>query len=62
MPTPDTGVVVRVSKNGERETIASGLSLPTAMTFGRDGALYVSNKGFGYPPGAGEVVRIEIDD
>jgi hypothetical protein len=60
MPTPDTGVVIRVSKNGERETIASGLSLPTAMTLGPDGALYVSNKGFGYPPGAGEVVRIVI--
>jgi len=59
-PTPDTGVVVRVSQGGGRETIASGLSLPTAMTFGPDGALYVSNKGFGFPPGSGEVVRIEI--
>jgi hypothetical protein len=27
--------------------IASGLFLPSAMTFGPDGALYVSNVGFG---------------
>jgi hypothetical protein len=61
-PTPDMGVVVRVDKNGDMETIATGLSQPTAMTFGPDGALYVSNKGFGYGPGEGEVVRIELDD
>lgn len=59
-PTPDTGVIVRINANGEMETIASGLSLPTAMTFGPDGALYVSNKGFGYPAGMGEIVRVEL--
>jgi len=62
MPTPDTGVVVRMGRDGGKETIATGLSLPTAMTFGPDGALYISNKGFGYPPGAGEVVKIELGD
>jgi hypothetical protein len=61
MPTPDTGVVVKVSPNGDREILATGLSLPTAMTFGPDGALYVSNKGFGYPGGMGEVVRIAFE-
>jgi osmotically-inducible protein OsmY len=30
------------------------------MTFGPDGALYVSNFGFGAPPGAGQIVRIEV--
>jgi hypothetical protein len=60
MPTPDTGVVLKVTLRGQREILASGLSLPTAMTFGPDGALYVSNKGFGYPPGMGEVVRIAL--
>jgi sugar lactone lactonase YvrE len=60
MPTPDTGVVVKVTLSGQKEILASGLSLPTAMTFGPDGALYVSNKGFGYPPGMGEVVRIAL--
>jgi len=31
------------------------------MTFGPDGALYVSSNGFGPPPvGLGQVLRIEI--
>jgi glucose/arabinose dehydrogenase len=60
MPTPDTGMIVRISANGQMETIASGFSLPTAMTFGPDGALYVSNKGFVFPPGQGEIVRVEL--
>jgi len=34
--------------------------LPTGMTVGPDGALYVLNFGFGFPPGAGPVVRITI--
>ena len=28
------------------------------MTFGPDGALYVSNAGFGAPPGAGQILKI----
>lgn len=56
-PTPGTGVVLRVTAHG-LETIATGLSLPTAMTFGPDGALYVSNFGFGPP--MGEIVRITV--
>jgi hypothetical protein len=62
LPTPDTGMIVRVNADGAMETIASGLSLPTAMTLGPDGALYVSNKGFGYPPGMGEIVRVEVGE
>jgi hypothetical protein len=59
-PTPSTGEVVRVTRNGLEE-IATGLSLPTAMTFGPDGALYVSNVGFGPPPvGLGQIVRITV--
>jgi hypothetical protein len=46
---------------GAAKILATGLSLPIAMTFGPDGALYVSNKGFGYPPRMGEVVRISFD-
>jgi hypothetical protein len=50
-----------VKENGDVEEIASGLFLPTAMTFGPDGDLYVSNVGFGRPPiGLGEVVRITV--
>lgn len=44
-----------------RTTIISGLSLPTAMTFGPDGALYVSNAGFGFPAGMGQVLRFDLD-
>ncbi len=39
--------------------IATGLVFPTAMTIGDDGMLYVSNFGFGFPPGAGQVLRID---
>ena len=59
-PTPFTGKVLRVTDDGLEE-IATGLFLPTAMTFGPDGALYVSNVGFGPPPvGMGQVVRITV--
>jgi hypothetical protein len=59
-PTPGTGKVLRVTDSGFEE-IATGLSLPTAMTFGPDGALYVSNWGFGPPPvGMGQILRITI--
>jgi hypothetical protein len=60
-PTPFTGKVVRITGTGNKQVIASGLFLPTAMTFGPDGALYVSNVGFGPPPnGLGQVLRITI--
>jgi hypothetical protein len=60
-PTPGTGRVLRLNPDGSRTVIASGLFLPTAMTFGPDGALYVSNKGFGLPPnGLGQILRITV--
>ena len=60
-PTPGTGRILRMNSDGSRTTIASGLVLPTAMTFGPDGALYVSNKGFGQPPeGLGQILRITV--
>lgn len=62
-PTPGTGDIVRVSGN-KREVIVSGLNLPGGLTFGPDGALYVSIWSFGPPPslpdGPGEVLRIRI--
>jgi hypothetical protein len=36
------------------------LDLPTAMTMGPDGNLYVSDKGFGFPPGQGEIVKVTL--
>ena len=60
-PSPGLGRVVRVTRHGDLKIIASGLALPTAMTFGPDGNLYVSNWGFG-PPGMGEILKIEVAD
>jgi hypothetical protein len=54
-----TGKVVCIGDNGNLTTVAKGLTFPTGMTFGPDGALYVSNIGFGAPgPGAGQILRI----
>lgn len=43
------GQVVRVGRDGEVDTIATGLTFPTGMAFGPDGRLYVSNLGYGFP-------------
>jgi hypothetical protein len=62
-PGPDqfgSGTVVRFDRLGRQTIVATGLTFPTAMTFGPDGALYVSNFGFGAPPGAGQIVRIQV--
>ena len=59
-PTPFTGKILRITDSGVEE-IATGLVLPTGMTFGPDGAIYVSNYGFGPPPiGLGQIVRITV--
>jgi len=55
-----TGTVVRLNDDGNWETVATGLTFPTAMAFGPDGKLYVSNFGYGAPAGAGQIVRIEV--
>jgi hypothetical protein len=57
-PMPGKGAVVRL-RGGVFKTIAAGLTIPTGMTLGSDGALYVSNIGQG-PPGAGQVVKITL--
>ena len=63
-PTPGTGSVVRVSRGGrERTTIVSGLVVPSGMTFGPDGNLYISNVGFGAPPvGLGQILKVRLPD
>lgn len=57
---PGTGRVVRMVDDGSWEVIATGLVFPTGMTFGDDGMLYVSNFGFGFPPGGGQVVTVDV--
>ena len=59
-PTPGTGKVIRVDGKNKYKEIATGLVFPTGMTFGPDGKLYVSNKGFGFPAGAGEILKITV--
>jgi hypothetical protein len=60
-PTPGTGKILRVDGKNKYTEIATGLSLPTAMTFGPDGNLYVSNWGFGPPPvGMGQVLKVTV--
>ena len=59
-PTPGTGNILRIV-NGAPEVIVSGLTLPTGMTFGPGGDLFVSNVGFGVPPtGMGQVLRFHM--
>ena len=59
-PTPGTGAIVRVKAHGPAETVVSGLTFPTGMTIGPDGAFYVSNQGFGFPAGQGQILRIKL--
>jgi len=62
-PAAGSGAIVRIGPNGTQETIVEGLNLPTAMTFGPDGDLFVSTVGFGPPPvGLGTIVRIHFGD
>ena len=61
-PTPGTGRIVRVNQNGSRDIIATGLSNATAMTYGPDENLYVSNWGFGKGAGGGEILKVTLHD
>lgn len=56
-PVPMTGRVLRIDGSDATEVL-SGLSFPTAIAFGPDGAAYVTVNGVG-APGSGEVVRYE---
>ncbi|MEO8111785.1 MAG: ScyD/ScyE family protein [Ginsengibacter sp.] len=60
-PNPGSGDIVRIDPWGSRQVIATGLTFPTGMTFGPDGKIYVSNNGFGFPPGGGQVLQITIN-
>jgi hypothetical protein len=50
---------VRVKHSGEIEEVITGLTVPTAMTFGPNGHLYVSNLGAA-PAGAGQILKFAI--
>ena len=60
-PAPGNGDIVRIDPSGAQTTIVSGLTFPTGMTMGPDGALWVSNQGFGpQTPGFGQILRIDL--
>ena len=59
-PLPESGKIVRVSASGELTDVLTGLSFPTAITAGPDGALYVSEFGYGIDPGAGRILRVRL--
>ena len=53
------GIVSRMNAPGKFQTVVSGLTVPTAMTFGPDERLYISNIGTSLSPtgGDGQIVR-----
>jgi sugar lactone lactonase YvrE len=61
VPEFGSGKVIRIDPDGTQTTVVDGLSFPTAMTFGPDGALYVSNFGFAPAPLAiGQILKIDL--
>jgi sugar lactone lactonase YvrE len=66
-PEPGTGRLIRILPNGKQEILIDSKSgvlvVPTGITFGPDGALYISNIGYGAPPvGAGQILKVELTD
>ena len=59
-PLPGSGKIVRVSDSGEVTDVLTGLSFPTAITAGPDGALYVSEYGYGDDPTAGRILQVRL--
>ena len=50
------GGVIRIAPNGTRSVVAGGLTRPTSLVVGRDGTIYISNRGISV--GIGEVLSI----
>ncbi len=59
---PSGGQVLRVNPDQSTSVVVSGLMFPTRMTFGPDGALYVSNYGNESNDGQGQILRVIIGD
>ena len=59
-PEPGSGKIVQVSDSGELTDILTGLTFPTAITAGSDGALYVSEYGYGDDASLGRVVKVTL--
>jgi plastocyanin/sugar lactone lactonase YvrE len=59
---PFGGKVLRVEPDGSTTEVVNNLMFPTAMTFGPDGALYVSNYGNEGNQAKGQILRIRLGD
>lgn len=57
---PGTGSLVRQTADGGWETVVAGLSFPSAITRGPDGAFYISECGYHCAPGEGRILRVTI--
>ena len=55
-----TGRVVRMTGPDTMEPVVTGLSLPVAMDFGQDGALYIGGPTFGADEGQGTILRVNL--
>ena len=54
---PATGSLIRVAPDGSRTTVIGGLTRPTSVAIGPDGAIYISHRGISI--GIGQVLRFE---
>jgi plastocyanin len=57
---PASGRVVRQTGPDSLEVVVSGLDLPSAMSFGPDGALYISTPALRTPDETGSVLRVDL--
>ena len=58
----NTGELLRIGKDGSQHPVVTNLMFPTAMIFGPDGALYVTDFGNEANQGQGIVLRIVLGD
>jgi hypothetical protein len=61
-PAPGFGKVVRLTRSGEWQEVITGLNIPTGMTWGPDGRLYISDFGAVPAPnyGLGRILSFDI--
>jgi glucose/arabinose dehydrogenase len=57
---PGTGRVVRMTGPDTAAPVVTGLTLPVAMDFGPDGALYIAGPTFGADEGQGTILRVDL--
>jgi hypothetical protein len=62
-PDLGQGKIVRVRHSGAIEELIAGLNVPTGMTFGPDGGLYISDFGAAPAPilSVRRILRFDID-